>query len=404
MGKKNGLKATLERSQKLERAQKQDAAKLKRRLEFEEGKKKSQTQGAHKNQKEANKRQKLAHQKLYEPGTDAKLTDEQIRLRREKTLPWDKDDKVLLLGEGDFSFALCCKKERLAASVVATAFDSEEEVKRKYESGADNLTKLAAQGTQEQPKEGKNDNGEDEGEEGQEFEDDFNHEDGEVEEEIETEIHFDVDATKLGSYKFFKNMPNGNKFDAVVFNFPHTGDGIKDQDRNVLRNQQMLHAFFKNAIPVLKNGQEVYDKYQKYKAKHDGNPPAPSSQPQQAQQPYKTPRSKTRAGTNAMAGYSVYGRAPLRTGKVVVSVFDGAPYNLWTVKALARDAGFKSVYTGPFDWEAFPNYHHRRTRGMGDTTKKAETRKAKFYVFEVEDGRGIVTAKKKADDDASDSE
>ncbi|KAG5366329.1 25S rRNA (uridine(2634)-N(3))-methyltransferase [Yarrowia sp. B02] len=387
MAKKGGLKATLARSQQIDKATKQEAEKAKRRKEFEEGKRKSQTQGASKSQKQANKRQKLEHQKLYEkPDESAPLTEEQIRIRRERTIPWDKDDKILLLGEGDFSFALCCKKEKLAANIVATAFDSEEEVKRKYENGSEILKELQT--------EEKTDDKKDE-----EEEEDFGEEesDDELKEAVETSSHFDIDATKLANYKMFKNMPNGNKFDAIVFNFPHTGDGIKDQDRNVLRNQQMLHAFFKCAIPLLKNGVEVYDKYQKYKAKHDGNPPKPGTTH------YKAAAKPAKAGKNAMAGYSVHGRAPLRTGKVIVTLFDGAPYNLWAIKSLAKDAGFKSVYTGPFDWEVFPNYHHRRTRGMGDTTKKAETRKAKFFVFEVEDGRGIVT-KKTENDDASDSE
>lgn len=391
MAKKGGLKATLARSLQVEKASKVEAEKAKRRKEFEDGKRKSQTQGASKSQKLANKRQKLEHEKLYEkPDESASLTEEQIRIRREKTMPWNKDDKILLLGEGDFSFALCCKKEKLAANIVATAFDSEEEVKRKYENGAENLKELeTGDKTEEEKKEGEED-GEEDFDEGLESDDELN-------EAIETSSHFDIDATKLSSYKMFKNMPNGNKFDAVVFNFPHTGDGIKDQDRNVLRNQQMLHAFFKCAIPLLKNGVEVYDKYQKYKAKHDGNPPKPGTSH------YKAPAKPAKAGKNAMAGYSVHGRAPLRTGKVIVTLFDGAPYNLWAVKSLAKDAGFKSVYTGPFDWDIFPNYHHRRTRGMGDTTKKAETRKAKFFVFEVEDGRGIVTKKTENDDD-SDSE
>lgn len=387
MARKGGLKATLARSQLIEKSSKAEAEKAKRRKEFEDGKRKSQTQAASKSQKQANKRQKLEHQKLYEKKDEAEpLTEEQIRIRRERTIPWNKDDKILLLGEGDFSFALCCKKEKLAANIVATAFDSEEEVKRKYENGAENLKELEAEETPEKK----------EGEEEDDFEEDYQS-DEEFDEAVESSTHFDIDATKLTSYKLFKNMPNGNKFDSIIFNFPHTGDGIKDQDRNVLRNQRMLHAFFKNAIPLLKNGTEVYDKFQKYKAKHDGNIPKPGTTP------VKTTSKPAKAGKNAMAGYSVHGRAPLRTGKVIVSTFDGAPYNLWSVKSLAKDAGFKSVYTGPFDWEVFPNYHHRRTRGMGDTTKKAETRKAKFYVFEVEDGRGII-AKKTENDDDSDSD
>jgi 25S rRNA (uracil2634-N3)-methyltransferase len=47
-------------------------------------------------------------------------------------IPFDVYDKVLLVGEGDFSFARSLCVEHGCANVTATSFDSGEEVREKY--------------------------------------------------------------------------------------------------------------------------------------------------------------------------------------------------------------------------------------------------------------------------------
>ncbi|GAA5875135.1 hypothetical protein JCM3774_001649 [Rhodotorula dairenensis] len=43
-------------------------------------------------------------------------------------------------------------------------------------------------------------------------------------------------------------------FDKIVFNFPHVGQGITDQARNVRANQTLLLDFYRSAAPLLRTG------------------------------------------------------------------------------------------------------------------------------------------------------
>ena len=103
------------------------------------------------------------------------------------TVPFKPTDRILLIGEGNFSFAraLTCSPppalEFLPPSnIVATAYDTEEECCSKYPEAIDIISSLRKKGV---------------------------------------EILFSVDATKLD-----KCVPlRGRKFDRIVWNFPHAG-------------------------------------------------------------------------------------------------------------------------------------------------------------------------------------
>ncbi|GAA5993333.1 hypothetical protein JCM10908_001434 [Rhodotorula pacifica] len=43
-------------------------------------------------------------------------------------------------------------------------------------------------------------------------------------------------------------------FDRIVFNFPHVGQGITDQARNIRANQTLLLDFYRSAAPLLRSG------------------------------------------------------------------------------------------------------------------------------------------------------
>ena len=104
------------------------------------------------------------------------------------TIPFRATDKILLIGEGNFSFtrALVCSPpaslEFLPPSnVTATAYDTEEECCAKYLDAAEIISSLREKGV---------------------------------------EVVFSVDATKLE-----KCAPlRGRKFDRIVWNFPHAGE------------------------------------------------------------------------------------------------------------------------------------------------------------------------------------
>ncbi len=104
-------------------------------------------------------------------------------------------------------------------------------------------------------------------------------------------------------------QPLPSEFDRIVFNFPHRGAGIKDQDANVRSNQELLLMFFRCALECL----------------------APN-------------------------------------GEVLVTLKAGLPYSLWNVAKLASIGtgnGLRLHTAVPFEAAAFPGYAHRRTHGDG---------------------------------------
>jgi 25S rRNA (uracil2634-N3)-methyltransferase len=103
------------------------------------------------------------------------------------TIPFRPTDKILLIGEGNFSFAralACCPPVDLkylpAKNITATSYDSEEECVAKYSDANTILSELRAKGV---------------------------------------EVLFNVDATKLEKCTALK----GRKWDRIVWNFPHAG-------------------------------------------------------------------------------------------------------------------------------------------------------------------------------------
>ncbi|KAK9473597.1 uncharacterized protein V1510DRAFT_362913 [Dipodascopsis tothii] len=257
---------------------------------------------------------------------------------------YDAGDEILLVGEGDFSFAkslLLPPHSIKPQTVTATAFDSRQELAEKYpDTGAANVEFLetfeaatdddgasgsgdeAGYGTQDEAGADAEADAADAGASGDEA--------PVYASQRRAHLLFNVDATALGKVKYIRKR----KFDCVVFNFPHTGSGITDQDRNILKNQQLLQGFLKAVGPALS-----------------------------------------------------------RKGKVVVTLFEGAPYDLWNLKALAKAAGYVTIRSGAFDWAAYDGYRHRRTAGVGDTNKKAQDRAARTYVFgKTGDYREIASA------------
>ncbi|KAK9468547.1 hypothetical protein V1512DRAFT_203456 [Lipomyces arxii] len=238
---------------------------------------------------------------------------------------YDNEDSILLVGEGDLSFTKAliqpphsCPPER----ITATVYDSKELLLSKYpDTASDNLIYLNEYTVTSTNK--AEDTTDDE------IDDNENQQQNE---KVPVKVLFNVDGTNLTKTKYIRK----HKVDKCIFNFPHTGSGITDQDRNVLKNQgmssraslntltkkELILAFFKSVAQVLK----------------------PS-------------------------------------GLVMVTVFEGLPYSLWQLKDLAKSAGFSVERSGKFDWTQFPQYRHRKTSGTGDTNRKAQERDARTFVF-----------------------
>ncbi|VEU23810.1 DEKNAAC104937 [Brettanomyces naardenensis] len=295
----------------------------------------------------ARKKWRRQHQKEEQSKKRRKI--ESHRVRADETaisvrgpfIPFAKDEKVLLVGEGDFSFALSIISEGYIepTNLIATSFDTLEQLEEKYP-----LVAKANVSALRNLKVGK--------------------------------ILHGIDATKLNQTlklsenpkKVNKNRTSlgGFKINLVMFNFPHVGRGIKDQDRNIKANQELLVAFYESCKEffdlLAKNRQQEQTAENGGKLRNDGD-----------------------------------------IDKIAVTVFEGEPYESWHVKDLAKSTiNYKVRRSGKFDWKAYEGYHHRKTVGMQDTTKAAYERKARIYLFEK--FRKAITRKRKyeTDDESSD--
>lgn len=274
----------------------------------------------HKN-KEQTQRQEKA-----QPNAKVRKNQEVQKLKEADFTPFQKDETLLLIGEGDFSFARSLIEEDFvkAENIIATSFDaSPSELESKYpHSFKENYDFLV---------------------------------------QNRVKILFKVDATDLiktltlskrntwakllGPTWKYKSLQN------IIFNFPHTGKGIKDQERNVSDHQQLIFRFFRSSknlfelvnAPILETQKAYGQGYNASETKRDLTP----------------------------EGY----------GKIILSVFTGEPYDSWMIKRLAKDNNLSVQRSNKFLWEKYPQYNHRRTNSEQETTKPAKERDARIYIF-----------------------
>ncbi|TRX91352.1 hypothetical protein FHL15_007774 [Xylaria flabelliformis] len=153
----------------------------------------------------------------------------------EPTIPFTPEDKILLVGDGDLSFAASLVEHHYCADVTATVFEkNREELLEKYPHAADNIAKIEA-------------------EEG-------------------CRVLFSVDATKMAPFtdksgrSSSSSKASGSEgassaaagvMDRIIFNFPHVGGKSTDVNRQVRYNQELLVSFFQRAAPSLAPGGSI---------------------------------------------------------------------------------------------------------------------------------------------------
>ena len=132
------------------------------------------------------------------------------------TIPFSSTDRILLIGEGDFSFSSSLLSAHGCANLIATSYDKISELRNKYPQAASNIAALEA--------------------------------------EQNCIVKYGVDATKLGKPGVAEGGGGGREvkkggFDRVVFNFPHVGGLTKDVNRQVRHNQGKI----KGTMPSIRS-------------------------------------------------------------------------------------------------------------------------------------------------------
>ncbi|XDT30427.1 protein of unknown function (DUF2431) [Nakaseomyces glabratus] len=248
----------------------------------------------------------------------------------EKTfIPFEKNETLMLVGEGDFSFARSIIEESyiLPENLIVTSYDnSYNELKLKYPHSFEENFKFLVDNN--------------------------------------VKILYQVDATKLiKSLKLSKHTPWSKlmgpswKFkylQNIMFNFPHTGKGVKDQDRNIRDHQELLFGFFDSA-------KQLYSLVNSNKKNLEVG----------QTMGYNLSNNHDAKSNITEEGY----------GRIILSLFTGEPYDSWSIKILAKNNGLQLERSNKFQWENFPQYSHKRTNSEQDTTKPAKERDARIYIF-----------------------
>lgn len=142
-----------------------------------------------------------------------KLTKKEARAKdlaeKQHLALYSGSEKILLVGEGNFSFARAlCRQLGSGAEVYATCFDNEEILRTKY-NDAEACRK-------------------------------------EIEDKFGGTTLVGVDATRLHTVKEFRNA-----FSKIIWNFPHIGAGETDLDKSAEEHRILLGKFFRSAAKCL---------------------------------------------------------------------------------------------------------------------------------------------------------
>ncbi|KAF8339704.1 uncharacterized protein EI90DRAFT_3037511 [Cantharellus anzutake] len=207
--------------------------------------------------------------------------------KQSKTIPYSAGDRILMIGEGNFSFALALlTTETIKATpslLVATSYDSQDECYTKYPDAQEIVSKLRAFGAT---------------------------------------VLFGIDATKLDNHEDLL----GKAFDRISFNFPHAGAGIKDQDRNILANQKLIVGFFQSCAPFLARGKvpPFHISQTPKKRKHSDN----DSDDRGSGDDESSDSDSAVSPNSELQTSELLGKTGFR-GSVLITLRNSPPYTLW---------------------------------------------------------------------------
>ncbi|KAI0050617.1 hypothetical protein FA95DRAFT_1676641 [Auriscalpium vulgare] len=298
----------------------------------------SSQQSRLKKNQQAKDAERAAEQKLKQKPKGPKGKGKAVPKQRRPTIPFAPTDTILLIGEGNFSFAKALvafpppSLEHLpSVNVTATAYDTEEECYQKYPGAEENVRVLREKGGQ---------------------------------------VYFGVDATRLDKAAPLKNR----RYDRIVWNFPHAGKGITDQDRNILSNQVLILGFLRSAERFLAVG------------------PVPQVHARRRKKPSEDDDEDREMSETEQDGGDTRSR-----GTILITLRNVPPYTEWDVARLAKNPPPPKAMNEPhnpyytllrsfaFHREDWEGYEHRMTKGermhgQGKTGEGGEDRTWEFCI------------------------
>ncbi|KAH8889328.1 hypothetical protein GQ53DRAFT_653044 [Thozetella sp. PMI_491] len=152
------------------------------------------------------------------PAPNKKLPPHTGSQHQEPVIPFAPEESILLVGEGDLSFAASLVEHHGCESITATVLEKNlGELTEKYPHAVENVAKVEAEGCR---------------------------------------VLYGVDARKMAPFTRKGKEPAG-LMDRIIFNFPHVGGKSTDVNRQVRYNQELLVDFFKRAMPSLSPGGSI---------------------------------------------------------------------------------------------------------------------------------------------------
>ncbi|KAL0443236.1 UNVERIFIED_CONTAM: Heavy metal-associated isoprenylated plant protein 41 [Sesamum latifolium] len=125
--------------------------------------------------------------------------------------------RILLVGEGDFSFSTCLAKAfGLASNIIATSLDSKAFLKKNYQNAQSNINELRIRGCK---------------------------------------VMHGIDATEMATHELLGHLT----FDRIIFNFPFAGF-FKNLPRQsqLRRHRRLVSLFLKNAKEMISEEGEIH--------------------------------------------------------------------------------------------------------------------------------------------------
>ena len=234
---------------------------------------------------------------------------------------------ILLVGDGDFSFSASLLDHGMTGeNLICTGHDNETSLIAKYPRFDSNISKLR---------------------------------------DVKSSILLGFDATKMSlssiSSHLFVKADKLPIITAVVFNFPHTGEGIKDRQHNIAKQQKLIVSFLQCTTDLLK-AQELAIKKRGY-----------------SKVTRKTIMAADRP-TDLASTLLEYPNIP--QPEIHLTCWEGDPYDDWNIRKLASsipDLHLEESFS--FDPARYAGYEHCRTIGHVKDDDTFITRPARTFVF-----------------------